>query len=366
MPEILLVTNISMVPETYRITKSSVGPDGLWQPKLPQTTEISKDWLYWPRALESYRAVSVRPCFIQPSRWHRFTRLAAKHLGGINQSIDWLLAVRVLRQVRRNTILLATNNLAVATVLWLKRHKLIRNKAWCVASGLADRLEKFTTVERLATIVDFNSADRNLVWGAAEADLLRQAGLKSVDVLTFGIDVDFWRPAEIQRQDYVFSVGWDIARDYLTLATASPYPVRIATGASAREQLNGTSVEVLGQPTCRQLRELYNAARVVAIITDDRWRPSGQISVLQAMACGRPVVTSQTKGFWSDKLVSGRNCMLAPAGSVLAVYEAIAYLWEHPAEAEAMGAAARSLVEKHYPFEVIGNSLMRMVGQCQL
>jgi len=184
--------------------------------------------------------------------------------------------------------------------------------------------------------------------------------LKTVEVIQFGVDIEYWTPSQKPHEDYVLSVGWDKLRDFTLLSASSKYPIKIVSEPKYWGKIKKPLVELVGQPTCAELNELYRKARIVAIIMQDSLRPTGQISILQAMSCGRPVVITRTRGEWSDKLVSGKNCIYVPVNDVCAVRDAIDFLWNNPSEAERIGAEARKMVETHYPFEVLSKDLLAL------
>ena len=50
-----------------------------------------------------------------------------------------------------------------------------------------------------------------------------------------------------------------------------------------------------------KIRELYQDAFAIIIPLKDVFQPSGYSVTLQAMACGKPVVLTKTKGLWAQK-----------------------------------------------------------------
>ena len=47
-----------------------------------------------------------------------------------------------------------------------------------------------------------------------------------------------------------------------------------------------------------ELRTLYNNSKVVVVPLKQTYQPSGQSAVLQAMACGKAVILTETFGTW--------------------------------------------------------------------
>lgn len=71
------------------------------------------------------------------------------------------------------------------------------------------------------------------------------------------------------------------------------------------------------------------------------------IALLEAMACGLPVVATAVPGV-VEVVEEGRTGLLVPEGDARAMKEAIAWLLDHPGEARAMGRQARRVVAEKY------------------
>ena len=148
----------------------------------------------------------------------------------------------------------------------------------------------------------------------------------------FGVDLDFWKPGDGAADDYVLAVGNDGQRDYETLLRAAPQigcPIRIVTRRLLPQSLPPNVTHVHGSWHDRvlddaALREMYRAARCVVVPIRPTLQPSGQSVALQAMACGTPVVLTETAGLWSrDALVSGDNLLLARPGDPVDLAEKV-------------------------------------------
>ena len=71
---------------------------------------------------------------------------------------------------------------------------------------------------------------------------------------------------------------------------------------------------------------------------------------LEAAACARPVVVGDSGGA-RETLIDGATGVLVDGRDVAAVADAVAGLLEDPSRAEAMGAAGRTRVERHFTWE---------------
>ena len=83
------------------------------------------------------------------------------------------------------------------------------------------------------------------------------------------------------------------------------------------------------------------------------WEEGFPLVLLQAMACGLPVVATEETGA-GDIITSGVDGELVPAGDVLALREALDRLVSNPELAAAMGSAARERVSNGFDWKSYG------------
>lgn len=188
-------------------------------------------------------------------------------------------------------------------------------------------------------------------------ETIRSCGVSAsqVHANAYGIDVDFWTPGTAPVGDYILSVGNDGRRDYDTLVAAvagTPWRTRILTRRPLPdlpahvENLRGS----WHAPTVtdEELRELYRGALAVIVPLEDSIQPSGQSVALQAMACGRPVILSRTRGLWTGgDMIDGSDLLLVEPGSAAALRAAMESLLLNPERREAIGRNARQAVLRH-------------------
>lgn len=84
-------------------------------------------------------------------------------------------------------------------------------------------------------------------------------------------------------------------------------------------------------------------------------------SVLEAMAMGRPVITTDVPGC-RETVRDGVNGHLVPVRNSGALAAAICRLLDNPIEAEAMGDAAFELVSQKYDVRLVNRQIMEMIG----
>lgn len=222
--------------------------------------------------------------------------------------------------------------------------------------------------------------DKTICYSSAQETVAReQLGLRPDQerLILHPADKEFWRPAASpaeREQDAALlaAAGLDLSspegtpmpvivsagrefRDYQTLvaaarqlpegsqvviASASPWSKRKDT--TAGEALPANVHVVALQPLA--LRALYRRALAVAIPLYDVDFQAGSLVAYEALACGRPVVITRTRGQLDivDEDVTGRY---VPAGDPGALAAVLAGLIADPARAARMGRQARARVE---------------------
>ena len=257
------------------------------------------------------------------------------------------------RELRRADIVVgSTTGTAMALATW-RAAGLVRRPLVGIVAGLVNnpwrRARKLTALRLLLRM-------HAVLYGVGELQPLlerapRLAG--RVHVNAFGVDTEFWTPGEGVRSDYVLAIGNDGHRDWETLLDAArdiPTAVRVYTRRPAPPALPPNVTwhdadwhrRVLSD---EEVRELFRRAAVVAVPVKDVPQPSGQSVTLQAMACGRPVVLTRTRGLWDPtSLHDGGDVSFVPPNDAGALAAAVTDLLGDGPRAMAMGAAARSSV----------------------
>ncbi len=279
---------------------------------------------------------------------------------------------RVVAQAR--VIVATTDGLGVPFLI-LKRLGLLRAEVVMVSQGLhsieAERAHLpwvgwlhgalGRCIERAAALIALGEGD-------AVAIRRSFAGHRRPEIVTiqFGIDHAFWQPAESAADSdsgYVLSVGSDQLRDYPTLISAiGTVPLRLVTRLSLPAEAARPTIQVLSKLEWPELRALYQQARFVVTPVRDQPRDSGHSATLQAMACGKAVIFSDTEGLWDrENMRHGETCWLVKPGDPAAMREAISHLWAHPEVAERIGRNARQVVIEKYSSAGFGTRLAEVV-----
>ena len=189
-----------------------------------------------------------------------------------------------------------------------------------------------------------------------EAVLLDALGLPAdrLAFLPFGIDHDEFRPLDTSATGPMLIAGRDKGRDWVTALAALRESGLPAQVLCRPEDLSGLdvppNVEVLGFVSRERYKSILQRARAVLVITKVRRYPTGQSVLLEAMACGRPVIATLTPAL-SDYLESDVTAVTVPPGDVAALVDAVRRVDSGAIDGAALGTAGRRAVEAHFTAE---------------
>jgi glycosyltransferase involved in cell wall biosynthesis len=275
------------------------------------------------------------------------SHLAVKILGDLRilSSLAWQL----WKERQDTQAVFITANSAISTALTL-RALALRYRVYPLLLGWVEfKFPQMSHWRRCLWLSLLRKADGVLALGLDEADALRRLGLENVRFLAFGVDTDFWRPGDCSPKDYVFSVGADPHRDFETFIAATVgFPTLLCARPEAIKHIRLHDQVTVVQGSQLDVRRWFQEAGVLVVPVKDTIRPSGQNCILQAMATGKAVITTRTRGRWTDKLRDGENCVLVPPGDCEALRQAIHALYDDPGRAAEMGRRARQTVLEHF------------------
>jgi glycosyltransferase involved in cell wall biosynthesis len=212
--------------------------------------------------------------------------------------------------------------------------------------------------DRLHAIVTWSSVQRTYA--------IENLGIapEKIYLVKHFVDQLFWSPRE-RALDMICSAGAEM-RDYPTFLEAlrgTGIPCHIAAdhvrvdlfGFARRVDANAFSSMAspnvtIGRKTPTDLRELYARSMFVVVPLARTDTDNGITVILEAMAMGKAVICSRTKG-QVDVIEDGVTGIFVPVGDAGAMRAAIVDLWRDPGRALAMGRAARAYVEKHHALE---------------
>jgi len=180
------------------------------------------------------------------------------------------------------------------------------------------------------------------------------------------VDPLFFSPRE-RMLDTICSAGAEM-RDYPTLLKAlrgTDLPCHLATdhvwvdtmgfarriGTDRFASLAGDNVTI-GKKTLVDLRELYARSRFGVVPLQESDTDNGVSVILEAMAMGKPVICSRTRG-QVDVIEEGVTGLFVPVGDEKALRAAMLELWHDPARARDGASRARLRRKEPQPGQVL-------------
>jgi glycosyltransferase involved in cell wall biosynthesis len=213
----------------------------------------------------------------------------------------------------------------------------------------------------LHAVITWNSVQRRY--------LIERLGFPSerVYLVRYCVDQLFYSPCAAE-EDTICSAGAEM-RDYPTLIEAIrgtgmrchiatdhvriPRRIRLTDRSVPADRLSipvDAKVTIGQKKSLLELRDLYARSRFVVVPLVPSESESGTRVILEAMAMGKPVVCSRTRG-QVDVVQDGVTGIYVPAGDRAALREVMLSLWNDPQRAHMMGARARACVEQHHTLE---------------
>ncbi|GAA0540743.1 glycosyltransferase involved in cell wall biosynthesis [Rhizomicrobium palustre] len=257
-------------------------------------------------------------------------------------SIDPWRALRVLFTQRNASVVISYYQSGVLVILAL-RH-LLGFKPKVVIIDIGDDIGWRMRARIVAFCV--KRADAVFTFARGQAEYLRDKyRIKNVHFLRQQVDTRFFTPAA-EEGDYLLAVGGDVSRDYALLEEAVfPLGCKLVLKTHLRPRNPPAHVTIVDERISdAELRALYRGAKAVLLPLKNMRHPGGITTLLEAFACGKPVVASLSDGI-KDYLNPGENCLIVPCGDAGAFRSAVERLLADQALCLRLGQAARQYAE---------------------
>lgn len=189
-------------------------------------------------------------------------------------------------------------------------------------------------------------------------------------VFNFGIDTRFWRKegTYVNSKTYdIFSIGSDKHRDYSLFENLNlNYKFLIVT--KLKTNLQNDNFEVVSASKNKpsfsdaELRTLYNNSKVVVVPLKQTYQPSGQSAVLQAMACGKAVILTETFGTWDINFFKHNyNIIFIKPNDKKNLIKYLKLLLNNKKKRKEIGENARLTAEKYFSIERMNKDFSRLL-----
>ena len=206
-----------------------------------------------------------------------------------------------------------------------------------------------------------------------DAKLMRPRDSEKFIFLPFCVDTDFWKPDksyEHDKRNGILFIGNDGKRDFkLIEKIAKSLPEIEFTFITS--QIRNTSLPNVnlikgnwGKSilTDSEILNFYLSSRLTIIPLKNTLQPSGQTVALQSMACGTPVMISETKGFWDkDKFKHRKNILFVNNADVSAWIEEVRNYYYDPLVLKSLSENSLETINDEYKLENFDKNLKAII-----
>lgn len=242
-------------------------------------------------------------------------------------------------------------------------HNVLRHRCAEGSLGRSALLYAEAIVQR--TLGNYEKVDRFIAPSRFMAEsVAHRFPPERIDLLYNGVDIGP-APEEGNDDGYVLYLGrLSHEKGVETLirahaASAGRWPLVVAGTGPLSESLiaQNDKATFVGHLVGEQLRRMLGGAALVVVPSE--WYENCPMSVLEAMACGKPVVGSRIGGI-PELVTDGETGLLFEAGNAAELGACIDRLIRNPALRQRMGRAARSRAERDFSLERHNAGLMEI------
>ena len=263
--------------------------------------------------------------------------------------------------LRARHIVCTNDQISLAMLFWKFAGRLKKQKLHCIIMSLPERVmdPSFSCLGRRVSVELVGRADSVLTLSdSVHGELEHVFGVdpRKIRSIYFGVDTDFWAPSEHTTKGdppYVLAIGNDLNRDYSTLIRAIPdeIPLKIVTQQKlGKKRLwQKPSIEILNQwLSNEEVRALYQLATFVVIpVKKVSSESTGLSTILQAMACGTPVLTADGRTI-RELFQASEACEFYEAENESSLRERINALWANRDKGHRVRLHGLDLVRRNY------------------
>lgn len=271
-------------------------------------------------------------------------------------------------------IVCVNDQISLAMLFWRFAGRLKNQKLHCVIMSLPERVKNpsFSSLGRRVSFELVRRADSVLTLSDSvhhEFKHVFQVDPRKIRSIYFGVDTDFWVPSEQTRpghRSFVLAIGNDLNRDYSTLIRAIPDEIAlkiITQQKLGNEELwQKPNIEILNQwLSNREVRALYQQATFVVIpVKKVSSESTGLSTILQAMACGTPVLTADGRTI-RELFEDSEACMFYEAENERSLRSNIIGLWENKDKSAQIGSHGLDLVRRTYSSQQLAGRLSDVI-----
>lgn len=194
--------------------------------------------------------------------------------------------------------------------------------------------------------------------------------LKKSRFVPFGVDTEFFQPLDIEKDDYVVSIGY-AKRDYTTLLKAwekvSSLDIKLKIiGVNNSQELDVTNfspdAELFGMVPINKLKDMIAKSRFVVLPLPYHKYAYGQMTLLQCMSMGKAVIVTKTPSA-VDYIADGKNALFVQPYDVDDMRRKIEFLLANPSIAITLGKEARKTVVRRFNEKIMAQNIYDFINE---
>ncbi len=239
-----------------------------------------------------------------------------------------------------------------------------------MGKGMATHIAKAYNMTALKLLLE--SADRIIVARHGYLSSYLQGYRKKIVVMPIGVDADAFKPCNDEEIGDIFFLsvldefhdfkGLDVLLRAVKIVKNKMPQVKLIVGGSGtlvdRYRKLAISlgiagnVDFVGQIPAERLVDYYNGCRLFVLPSTDPSRETFGIVLIEALACGRPVVATDIAGAADDVQETCAGIIVKPRDEV-GLAKAILHILKDEALAKRMGSFGRRLIEEKYSWRSV-------------
>ncbi|MCW7553164.1 glycosyltransferase family 4 protein [Endozoicomonas gorgoniicola] len=307
---------------------------------------------------------------------------------GLNPLIDimycWSL-VRILRDIRPSIFLAYTikpviyGSFAAFIAKIPTRFALITGLGFAFTSKVTGLKRLIVSISRKLYKAALSRSTHVLFQNPDDRQLFTELGLVNIKkcglINGSGVDLQHYQAAPLPSNSVFLFIGRLLAdkgiREFASAARivkeSNPQARFLVAGwidtnptaidqTELEEWINSGTIEFLGK-----LSDVRPAIRECSVYVLPSYREGTPRTVLEAMAMGRPVITTDAPGC-RETVIDGRNGYLVPVKAVDELAEAMTRFIDNPALRATMGQESRLIVNDKYDVHKVNRSIMQQLG----
>lgn len=243
--------------------------------------------------------------------------------------------------------------------------------------GLAHNISKSYNLTMLRLLV--NSADKIIVTRQSYLSKHLAEQKEKTAVIPIGVDTKSFMPLVTEKRGDIFFLsvldeyhefkGLDVLLGAIKIAKRELPDIKLIVGGEgvlrdhyrkvSKSMSLSENVEFVGSVPQETLAEYYNSCNLFVLPSTDPTRETFGIVLLEAMACGKPVVATEIAGAAEDIKESNAGLIVGP-GDKEGLAEAMLRILTNQELAAKMGSLGRRLVEKKYNWRKVAEQTSKL------